>query len=110
MAKEKVKDLEARTSISPLGEMIIISFHKAEKKNKTESGLILMDNGEDKYHSVVDAIGNKVDLETCGFKVGDKIIFNQHDVMSFNETDPENPLKEIQKGLIKADSIWGVYA
>ena len=105
--------MEERT-LKALGEMVIIVFVAMEKKKRvTASGIELIGgHGSDDgptYEAIIETIGNLVDLKTCGYKVGDSIVFNEHDIKQFEVPNLADPLNATRKGIISSRSVWGVY-
>lgn len=110
--------------MKPIGDRVLLKFEevveKAEDK-KTKSGIIMPGQVEQKagqaiggsmgvkYRAYVHAVGEKVNLDECAFKVGDWVIFNNMDVMGIDLPDQEDPTKVRRYGLTKPESIWGLY-
>jgi len=102
----------AEKMLKALGDRIIIRFQETkQRKRVTPSGIELIDGKkrEKIYEAIVETIGNKVDLETCGFKVGDSIIFNDYNIKQFDVENFENPMEPIRKGIIGVNDVWGIY-
>ena len=98
----KIKNVRA------LGEMVVLKFVPVKKTNLTKNGLLLVkENEKEEHEAIVDSIGP--DVKDPSFKVGDKVIFNNYDLMMVEEEDPEDASKVIKKGFVKASSIWGIY-
>lgn len=96
--------------IRAVGEMVVIGFSKIKKeKLKTAAGLeiISAETETDTYEALIDNLGPDVP-ETCGFKRGDSVMFNEHDLKMFKVTDPNNIMKTIDRGVCHYKSIWGV--
>jgi len=104
----------AKKVLRAIGEMIILRFDEIEKKKRvTSGGIELIDGETDKqpvHEAIVETIGNNVDLETCGFEVGDSIVFNEHDIQQFKVENVADPLNPTMKGIIPAKSVWAVYS
>ena len=113
---------DSAKKIKPIGDRVLLKFVEVEKKEaKSKSGLILPGKYENKvgqqvgstggtvFRAYVDSVGEKVDLEEVNFKIGDFVIFNNHDVMNVNLPNPEDSTKIIIYGITKPESIWGVY-
>lgn len=102
-------------NLVPQNDRVLIKYIEVDssgdmfKKDK-RSGLILP-NGQSsdisksggKYEARVHSVGNNVDLSKFTWKVGDKIIFNEYDVMKIQDED------ENIWGLTKPDSVWATY-
>lgn len=101
-------------NLIPQGEMVLIRYVEVggdtEMYKKNKAG-ILLPNGanateatsKSKYEARISAVGEKVDLSIVKWKVGDKVIFNEYDVMKLQDED------ENIWGLTKASSVWAVY-
>lgn len=100
-------------TLKALGDMIIIVFVETEKKKRVTAGGIELigGNGSDEpvYEAIIETIGPGVDLETCGYKPGDSIVFNEHDIKQFEVPNIMDPINPIRKGIIPARSVWGIY-
>ena len=97
----KMKNLKA------LADMVILEFAEVVQDEKTESGLILVNNSKEKsFETIVSDIGPEVP-EDCGFKVGDKVIVNNHDLMHIDIGKAAGEQKtENQRAVTKYSSIW----
>lgn len=102
-------------NLIPRGDRVLIQYVEVggsgELFKKNKSG-ILLPNGASasdtsksgvKYEARIAAVGEKVDLSTVQWKIGDKVIFNEYDVMKLQDED------ENIWGLTKAESIWATY-
>jgi len=102
----------AEKELKALGDRVIIRFEEIEQKKRvTKAGIELIDGQKkEKVHeAIVETIGNGVDLETCGFKVGDSIIFNDYSIKQFDVPNLESPLEPTRKGIIGVNDVWGIY-
>lgn len=113
---------DSAKKISPIGDRVLLRLVEVEKKQTIlKSGLILP--GQDKmmagqaiggsmgvvFRAYVDSVGEKVDLSTVNFKIGDWVVFNNMDVMGLDLPDPKDPMKVLRYGMTRPESIWGVY-
>ncbi len=103
----------AEKVLKALGDRVIIRFEKIEQKKRVTAGGIELigGKGEEVMHeAIVETIGNNVDLETCGFKIGDSIIFNDYSIKQFDVPDVANPMEPTRKGIIGVNDVWGIYS
>lgn len=92
-----------------LGEMVVIKFVKVKQKPKmTKTGIHLdMIEQEDVFDMVIHSIGPKA--EDYGFKVGDSVIVNDHDLKPYALDDEDDPSGDkIRYGVTRATSVWVV--
>ena len=102
----------AEKVLRALGDRIIIRFEEVEQKKRvTKGGIELIDGQKrEKVHeAIVETIGGGVDLKTCGFKIGDSIIFNDYNIKQFDTPNPGNPIEPTRKGIIGINDVWGIY-
>jgi len=104
----------AEKELRALGDRVIIKFQEVKKKKRvTPGGIELIGasgaSEEKVFEAIVDTIGNKIDLESCGFKVGDSIIFNDYNIKQFDVPNLADPINPIRKGIIGESDVWGVY-
>jgi hypothetical protein len=59
--------------------------------------------------SIVEAVGEKVEMDKMNFKIGDWVVFNNMDVMGLDLPDPKDSSKILRFGMTRPESIWGVY-
>ena len=98
-------------TLRALGDRIIIRFEKIKQEKKVTPGgieLISAEKEEVMHEAIVETIGNRVP-EDCGFKVGDSIVFNDHDIKQFDEPNPLDIMEPIRKGIVAYNSVWGIY-
>ncbi len=98
-------------SLRALGEMVVIRFDPIPMQNKvTKAGIEIVGSadGQVSYDIVIDTIGTDV-KDDCGFKVGDCVVVNQHDVMKMDVENPDDIMTPITKGITRASSVWAVY-
>lgn len=98
--------------IKPIGKMVLIEFEPVPDTLTTKAGLIL-DNPDKKsnrkYSARIRDVGSEVDLER-GFKIGDKAIVNDFDVMPIDVPNPDNPASEPLKfALVQEKNVFGVF-
>jgi co-chaperonin GroES (HSP10) len=98
--------------IKPIGKMLLIEFEPVSEKLTTKAGLIL-DNPEKKsnrkYAARLRDVGSEVDMNR-GFKVGDKVIVNEFDVMPIEVPDPDNPASEpLMFAMVQEKNVFGVF-
>lgn len=104
-SKTKNKDLKA------IGEMVVIKFTEVPRNNKvTKNGIELIGTADEKpvFEAFIDSVGGSVP-DDCGFKVGDSVVFNDHDIKMFDVENPEDIMKPTPKGICHMRSIWAVY-
>lgn len=97
------------TNFKPCNEMVLLHFVKTDKNGmkKSKGGIIMPDlekkSEKEIYTPYIDKIGPGVPTDKINFKVGDKIIFNDYDVMKFKDDETDE-----YYGLTKYQSIWAV--
>lgn len=102
-------------NLVPQNDRVLIQYIEVDSsgemfKTDKKTGLVLPNNKSSdvsksggKYEARVFSVGENVDLNKYKWKIGDKIIFNEYDIMKLQDEDDNI------WGLTKAESIWATY-
>lgn len=105
-------------NIKPCENMVLVKIVKIKGQEIKKSGIVLMPGSNasptqatngDTFAFVVEAVGEKVDLSTKSWKIGDSVIINQYDAAEIPVHNPDDVYEPITYFLTKAESIWCTY-
>lgn len=104
--------MKSELPIKPIGDKILLKFVEVDDTTQTSSGLIIENNTakkNQKYSAVIVAVGEDVNLEDSPFEIGNKVVFNQYDLMAVDFPKKDNPAETETYGIVQAKNIFAVY-
>ena len=87
------------------GEMVLLEFREIKLEGFTNKNGIIMPRSEKeqkKHEAIVIDVGEKVEMDKVQWKIGDKVVYNPHDLFQLGD-------EEKTFGLVQSRNIWATY-